>query len=169
MASRRTNGTSKKRSAPDWGPRFLARLAETSNICAAALAAGVGRTTVYKRRDAEPAFAAAMAEALEDATDALELEARRRACQGVDEPVVYQGELMGAWVDAAGNVVQKDTPGARLVPLTLKKYSDTLMIFLLKAHRPEKYRESVKHEHGGAGGGDIVVQILSGAADPREV
>ena len=28
--------------------------------------------------------------------------------------------------------------------------SDTLLIFLLKAHRPEKYRETVKQEHSGS-------------------
>lgn len=50
---------------------------------------------------------------------ALEDEAHRRAFDGVDEPVFYKGEDCGA----------------------VKKYSDTLAIFLLKAHAPEKYRE----------------------------
>jgi hypothetical protein len=31
-----------------------------------------------------------------------------------------------------------------------RKSSDTLLIFLLKAHRPEKYREVIKQEHGGS-------------------
>jgi hypothetical protein len=35
--------------------------------------------------------------------------------------------------------------------------SDTLLIFLLKAHRPEKYRETTKHEISGPNGGPIEV------------
>ena len=35
------------------------------------------------------------------------------------------------------------------------KASDTLLIFMLKAHRPDKYREKVQHEHGGKDGGAI--------------
>jgi hypothetical protein len=37
------------------------------------------------------------------------------------------------------------------------EYSDTLLIFLLKARRPAKYRERTIAEHGGAGRGPIVV------------
>src|SRR6266699_1263767 len=31
----------------------------------------------------------------------------------------------------------------------VRKHSDTLLIFLLKARRPEKYRERIEHQHGG--------------------
>jgi hypothetical protein len=151
-AAGRTNRTRPRRSAPDWAPRFLERLAQTANIHAACLAAGVGRQTVYDRRNADADFARAMAEALEDACDLLEAEARRRAHDGVDEPVIYKGEPMGAWVDQGGAVVGKDTPGARLVPLTVKRHSDALLLALLKAHRPQLYRDNVRHEHTGAGG-----------------
>jgi hypothetical protein len=37
--------------------------------------------------------------------------------------------------------------------------SDTLLIFMLKAYRPEKYRENVRHELTGANGGAIQVDI----------
>lgn len=33
--------------------------------------------------------------------------------------------------------------------------SDTLMIFLLKARRPEKYRETTRHEHAAPDGGPV--------------
>ena len=157
--AKRTKRTPKRRSAPDWAPRFLVALADSANIRASAAAAGIGRTAVYQRRDSDAEFAAAMAAALDDACDDLELEGRRRARHGVDEPVVYQGELMGVWHDAAGNVVNKDTPGAIQTPLTIKKYSDVLLIFLLKAHRPEKYRDNVRHEHSGPGGGPIPAKV----------
>lgn len=31
-----------------------------------------------------------------------------------------------------------------------RRMSDTLMIFMLKAHKPEKYRENVQHNHSGS-------------------
>ena len=134
-----------------WEKTFLAELRRTGNHSAAARAARIDRTVPYKARQDDPDFAAAYADALEEACDGLELEARRRAHDGVDEPVVYQGELCGTWVDADGNVVPVDTPGAKLVPLTLKKYSDSLLLALLKAHRPERFRDNMKLEHTGTG------------------
>lgn len=38
--------------------------------------------------------------------------------------------------------------------------SDTLAIFLLKAHRPEKYRETQRHEHSGTDGSDLVLKVV---------
>jgi hypothetical protein len=99
--------------------KFLARLVEGASIHAAATAAGIGRTTAYEWRDAEPEFAAAWDEAVEAGTDALEDEAIRRARSGVDEPVYYQGEKVGV----------------------VRRYSDTLLIFMLKARRPDKFKE----------------------------
>lgn len=130
---KRTNRTPKKRTKPDWAPRFLRKLSVTSNISAACKAAGIGRTAFYERRDSDPVFAAAAAEALETATDALELEARRRALEGVTKPI------FGSGGKGVGSVQVGE----------VQEYSDTLMIFLLKAHRPEKFRENVKHEHVG--------------------
>lgn len=130
---KRTTRTPKKRSKPDWAPKLLLKLAETANIKAACKAAKVGRTAFYGRRETDAVFAKAVQEALEEATDDLELEARRRAKDGTQKPVYYQGLKCGV----------------------INEYSDTLMIFLLKAHRPEKFRDKVKVEHGGIGGGAI--------------
>lgn len=41
-----------------------------------------------------------------------------------------------------------------------KVQSDTLLIFLLKAHRPEKYRDRASVEHSGKGGGPIVITSI---------
>lgn len=97
---------------------MLAALAETGNISRAAEAAGIDRKTHY-RWCAEPEYAALAEDAMEQAADKLEEEARRRAHDGVDEPVFYQGEVCG----------------------TVRKYSDTLLIFLLKGAKPDKFRE----------------------------
>ena len=104
---------------PEWAPLFLEILSDTSNVSEACRSVGIGRTTAYEHYHAEPDFAAAWDEAVETGTDALELEARRRAKDGIEKPVYQGGELVG----------------------TVREYSDTLMIVLLKAHRPEKFRE----------------------------
>lgn len=110
----RTVRTDKKRG------EFLAALRDTGgNVSRACELATIQRRTVYDWRDADRDFATAWDEAVEFGTDELEEEARRRAYMGVDEPVFYQGEECGA----------------------IRKYSDTLLIFLLKGRRPDKYRE----------------------------
>jgi len=126
---------------PNWRPTFLSALRNTGNVSASAKAAGVDRTTAYKAKAASlqtknATFAKGWDEAIEVATDLLEGEARRRAIAGVEEPVYYRGEVVGA----------------------VRKYSDTLLIFLLKAHRPEKFREHHSMEHSGPDGGPIPVE-----------
>jgi hypothetical protein len=73
---------------------------------------------------------------------ALEDEAHRRAFDGTLEPVFHQGDECG----------------------TVRKYSDTLAIFLLKAHAPDKYRESSRMELTGANGGPVQISDTERAA-----
>lgn len=42
-----------------------------------------------------------------------------------------------------------------------KETSDTLLIFLLKAHRPEKYRETNRVEHSGVNGNPIQIEAFN--------
>lgn len=98
---------------------MLAALAETGNVSNACAAADVGRATHYEWLRDDPYYAKAAEDAMDQAADKLEEEARRRAHDGVDEPVFYQGEVCG----------------------TVRKYSDTLLIFLLKGAKPDKFRE----------------------------
>lgn len=107
--------------------RFLTRLRRHGNILHACLETPCGRNWVYDQRDKDPAFAADWELALEGATQNLEHEAWRRGVQGWREPVFHQG------VEVA----------------TVRKFSDTLLIFLLKARRPKMYRERVDVNHGG--------------------
>lgn len=101
---------------------FLRQLRQTGgNVSRSCELAGVSRQTVYDWRESDESFALQWNEAVEFGTDELEEEARRRAFRGVDEPVFYQGDECG----------------------TVRKYSDTLLIFLLKGRKPDKYRERV--------------------------
>lgn len=106
---------------------FLETLADTCNVRDSCKAAGIARNSVYLWRKADAKFAKEWEEALDLGADALEDEAVRRGRDGVDEPVFYKGEMCG----------------------TVRKYSDTLLIFLLKGARPKKYGEHKQVEHSG--------------------
>lgn len=113
--------TQKTRRRP-WMAAWLERFRETGNATLAAQAAGVARETAYLFRADNPnhPFVAEWERAAEEAIDRLEAEALRRGKEGVGEPVYYKGEVVGE----------------------IKRYSDTLLIFLLKALRPDKYRDN---------------------------
>jgi len=89
---------------------------------------GITRKTAYKLRQRLPDLAERWAEAIEAGTDYLEDEARRRAAEGVSKPVFYQGEQCGS----------------------VQEFSDTLLIFLLKGRRPEKFRDNINLDVSGA-------------------
>lgn len=72
------------------------------------------------REKAEQAKAQGVAE--------MEREMHRRAFKGYNEELHHQGLKTGD---------------------TIKKYSDTLAIFMAKAHAPEKYRERMDLNHSG--------------------
>jgi hypothetical protein len=112
--------TARNRSG-QWREPFLKALAGTSNVTIACRYAGVDRTTVYEHKKSDAAFAAAWQEALDQAIELMEAEMERRAFAGTERPVFQGGLLAG----------------------TITEYSDTLAIFLAKAHRPEKYRERI--------------------------
>jgi hypothetical protein len=105
---------------------FLTVFADTCSVTKAAAAIGVARQTVYEWRDNDVEFAAAWQRAERLGVEAMKDETKRRAFEGVNEPVFYQGAECGA----------------------VRKYSDTLAMFLIKAHDPT-YRDSSKLELAG--------------------
>jgi hypothetical protein len=109
---------------PQKKEKFLSNLRKWPNVTRAARLANISRVTAYlhRREDSplyDPDFSKAWDEALAEGVERQAEEAERRAFKGVNEPVYYKGVKVG----------------------TVKKYSDTLAIFLLKAHDPEKYRD----------------------------
>ena len=139
---------------------FLAAYGQMGNITLAAEAAHVHRRTHYVWLEQDHAYKQAFAEAHERAMDVLEAAAYRRAVEGLDEPVIYQGKLQGIYVDAEGRTVTAYTPGATLIPLTVKKYDTTLLIFLLNGGRPEKFRERRTVELSGRDGAAIPLTLV---------
>ena len=112
----------------DWRPAFIEALRRTGNVTLAARYAGRSRNQAYYVRRRSEDFAAQWDDALEEGTDLLDAEARRRAVTGIDKPVYYKGKVVGS----------------------ITKYSDRLLMFLLRAHRPQVFRDGGKVKHTGA-------------------
>lgn len=132
---------------------FLRTFAVSGIVLHGCKAAGVGRGAVEHWRESSEWFEELFMIAREEAADRIEAEAIRRAVDGYDEPVIYQG--------MPTSVVDPETGEQRT--LTVRKYSDALMALVLKGARPEKYRDNHKVEVSGSGGG---VLIVPGVIDP---
>lgn len=138
-----------------WVQPFLDALRACGVQAKAARAAGVPYGTVQNRRANDADFAAACDEALAEASDTALEELRRRAIEGVAEPIVYQGAItyeverdengdpvLDAVLDADGEVIGRRTrlkldDQGQPIPVTVRKPSDTLLLALVKATRPE--------------------------------
>lgn len=106
---------------------FLVAYSVKGTIQAAAKVAEIDRQTHYDWMKADPQYKAAFAEAYEHCGDVLEDEAWRRAVDGVPKGIYRKGFLVG----------------------TEQEFSDTMLIFKLKGHKPEKYKDRIQQEHTG--------------------
>lgn len=118
MAARTaTTGVKKTPTIATRRTKFLKKLAQTANVSLSARHAGISKSALYKYRQTTASFAAAWDDALGEALDALEQAVIERASMGVEKPVFFGGEQIGA----------------------VRNYSDALAMFMLRAHRPEVY------------------------------
>jgi hypothetical protein len=108
--------------------RFLEAFEETLMVSEACRKLGIHRSTAYAERQRNEEFAVAWHDVEERVTERLEAEAYRRAHDGVVKPVV-----------SAGKHVTDE-----------RVFSDSLLQFLLKGRRPERYRERMDVQHGGS-------------------
>jgi hypothetical protein len=113
---------------PVWRAGFLAALSITANVSQAAKAVGISRGHAYRVHESDPDFAAEWQEALEEACDALEEEARKRA----------MGEYISYKFTKSGDPLVHPLTGE---PYAERVVSDALLTLLLKAHRPDKYKD----------------------------
>jgi len=102
---------------PEFKETFLSMLSCIPNITAVCKLVGIHPSTIDKHRTKDSEFDASIREHMEQGYDMIEEEARRRAVDGVLEPVFYMGEEIGA----------------------VRKYSDKLLSQLLKAYKPKKF------------------------------
>lgn len=87
--ARRGAGAPESRPAPSfdqWSKEFLSELALSSNVSAAARAAGIATRAVYEARRSNPEFNRAWQQALCDGYDNLELDLLRRLREGEIKP-----------------------------------------------------------------------------------
>lgn len=122
---------------------FLAHFAETANVRYSCEASGIDRSTFYQWLEMDEVFSLAYHHTVPDANDVLFSEAWRRAVKGTEEPVVS----MGTVVFHSGK------------PLTVRKYSDALLMFLMKARMPE-YRDKQQ---------DITIQNVNMQVERNEL
>ena len=111
--SARTKLTLQKRA------QFLHCLRLGDTVTHAAERICLARGYMYQLRAADPAFASEWTLAIEEGTELLEQAALTRGRDGWDEPVYQRGIQVGV----------------------IRKYSDVLLMFMLKGRLPEKYRE----------------------------
>lgn len=125
---------------------FLRALELTAHVGKACEQAKLARRTAYNWRMEDEEFATSWEAAQELGTDALEDEAVRRARYGVSrKKFTSRGEAV---IDPASGeqYVEHD-------------YSDVLLIFMLKARRPDKFKD--RQEISGVPGKPIeVIEIL---------
>lgn len=110
----------KKRAKPSIAARrvrFLDRLRRTANVARAAREAGISTSALYQHRARHAGFAGDWDAAIGEALDELEDVLIERAKHGVERPVYYAGKQVGS----------------------VRNYSDSLAMFILKAKRPEVY------------------------------
>ena len=104
---------------------FLESYAQWANVSYACQAAGINRSNVYYWQEHDATFAAAFQVAEAAATERLEREAWRRATEGTPykRTSYWHGEPVGTDEKI--------------------EYSDQLMLLLLRARKPDIYREKV--------------------------
>lgn len=113
---------------------FLKVLSETGNQRKSAEACGFSVAAFKKHKAKDSEFSDAWDAAYQDSMDKLESEAWRRAYEGYEEPVFYQGRQVGI----------------------VRKYSDKLIEFLLTGGRPEKYAHKYRAEITGRDGKPLI-------------
>jgi hypothetical protein len=117
--------------------KFLEALRTGASHAVAAEAAGLSRALVYNWRNDDPVFEKDWSEAEETGTDRLEQAILERAVKGTQKEVYQGGQLVG----------------------TVTEHHDTLAIFMMKARRPEKYKDRVHTELTGKDGGPIQHEV----------
>ena len=122
-----------KRSTKKRQKDFLLKLEETASVRRAAKLSKVPRRTVYDWLEKDESFEKEFEKSRQISVYALQDEAVRRAFEGTSKPIYQGGKKVG----------------------TIREYSDTLMVLLLKGNLPDKYKDRFSGELSGQGGGPI--------------
>ena len=118
---------------------FLEALARRGTVKAACEEVGITRYEAKKERAVDPIFDRLWSEAIEEIADLLESEAMRRAVTGYEtRTVIRRREKKETKKEDEGSgAVSGETEGE--MEQIAQKYSEGLLILLLKANRPAKF------------------------------
>lgn len=134
-----------------WMKGFVAVLARTGDVSSAARAAQINRFYVYEVKRTDAVFRQAWVEAEAVATDLMEQMAIRRATVGEEQVVTRTTRKF----DVNNRLVEETTVEERT-----QRRSDALLMFMLRARRPDIYRERVDHRVTGSDGeGPVEIEV----------
>lgn len=119
-----TEFTTKKKS------KFIDIFSDCGNVSRSCEILGVSRRSAYNHKDRDPKFAEMWDDAQSRYVEKLEAEADRRATEGL---------LKKKFLTNGEPVIDPETGKQYLE----REYSDTLLIFRLKALAPKRYRENL--------------------------
>lgn len=153
---------------------FLETYRTIGCITQAAQAAKVDPSAHYKWLQNDPEYRQAFDAAQDAAVDLLVAEARRRAVEGDGEAALYQGALC-----------YERLPNGKKKQIVINRKSDVLLMFLIKAARPETFRDNfrgeIRHTGSISSGPDLsalsdaqleqlnlMLTIASGSSSPTE-
>ena len=127
---------------------FLEAYRTRLRVDKAAESCGIARSTIYEWRRHDETFRQAMDEVRELIASALEDEAFRRAVEGIEKPVTIAGQRE-----------------------VVREFSDVLNIFLLKALKPETYREryDVRSDSTVRHAGEVKIYMPANGREDKEV
>lgn len=114
-------------------PALLAAISTTGNLTLSCSRLNINRLSVYHHMRDDENFRKEVHAAQSLGVMGWEDEAARRAFEGYERPIYQQG----LWVGSE------------------RMYSDTLALALLKAAKPEKYKDRIANEHSVAGGSQL--------------
>lgn len=122
--------------------KFIEFLKSTPNVLEAARSVGMSSSRVYELKKEDKEFSISWDAAIDIGLQNMEQVLLDRVLNGVEEGIIEDGKVVKGRV----------------------RHSDALMMFLMKAHNPKKYRE--RHEITGANGAPLVptltVTVASG-------
>lgn len=140
-----------------WMGAFIEALALIPNVTASAKKAHITRQAAHYARKRDALFAACWDAAVEESIDNLEQFAHSMSTTGLETVetrtttkkalMTVKGQTEAQWVPVEETTV---TVRSRLV-------SPQMAMFLLSAHRPDKFRRPQRFEHTGANGDPIQV------------
>jgi hypothetical protein len=117
--AKRKRGRPRNKDTASRKASFLTALSTTGIVKSACEIAEVSRDTANAWRRDDKEFTLAWNKALDIAADRVEAEVVRRAVDGVEKDVYYQGKVVGQ----------------------VREYSDRMLELLIKGLKPEKFRE----------------------------